>query len=284
MILLTGATGKAGSETAKALAARGVKARALVRNPEKAQPLKAAGIEVVIGDVGDAASVEKALDGAERLFVLLPNSQRQLELETGLIDQAKRAGVRHVVKMSSMEATASATAAIPKAHWASEEHLRRSGMAWTMIKPNFFMQQLLSSARSIKENKTISMPTGDGRTAMNDVRDIGAVSAEALAGKGHENKSYEITGPELLTFAQVAERFSEVLGTKISYVAADPAAYLEILKRVLPNEWHANAVAELFRGIAEGGLKRTTDTFKRLIGREPIPLVQFIRDHMTAFK
>jgi uncharacterized protein YbjT (DUF2867 family) len=284
MILLTGATGKAGGETAKALVARGAKSRALVRNPDKAAPLKAAGIELVVGDVADAACVERAMTGVERLLVLLPNSQRQLELETQLVDQAKRAGVRHVVKMSSMEATANATAAIPKMHWASEEHLRKSGMAWTMIKPNFFMQQLLGSARSIKENKSFSMPMGNGRTAMNDVRDIGAVTAEALAGSGHERKSYEITGPELLTFAEVAERFSEVLGTKITYVAADPAAYMEILKRVLPNEWHVNAVGELFRGIAEGGLKRTTDTFKKLMGREPISLTQFIRDNIAAFK
>lgn len=284
MILLTGATGKAGSETAKALAARGVKARALVRNAEKAAPLKAAGIECVIGDLTDAVSVASALAGIERLLVLLPNSQRQLELEKQLVDQAKKAGVRHVVKMSSMEATAGATGAIPKMHWASEEHIRGSGLAWTMIKPNFFMQNLLASARSIKENNSFSLPMGNGQTAMSDVRDIGAVTAEALAGKGHEGKSYEITGPELLTFAQVAEHFSEVLGRKISYVAADPAAYLEILKRVLPNEWHANAVAELFRGIAEGGLKRTTGTFAKLMGREPIALVQFIRDHIAAFK
>jgi uncharacterized protein YbjT (DUF2867 family) len=283
MILLTGATGKTGGETAKALAARGVKARALVRNAEKAAPLKALGIELVVGDVADSASVEKALAGVERVLVLLPNSQRQLELETGLVDHARRAGVRHVVKMSSMEAMADSSAAIPKMHWAAEEHIRRSGLAWTMIKPNFFMQNLLGSARSIKENKSFSIPMGNGKTAMSDARDIGAVTAEALAGKGHENKSYEITGPELLTFGEVAERFSEVLGTKITYVAADPAAYREILKKVLPNEWHANAVAELFRGIAEGGLRRTTDTFKKLMGREPISLTQFIRDHKVAF-
>ena len=214
MILLTGATGKVGSETAKALAARGMKARALVRNADKAAALKALDIDLVIGDAGDAASVSKALAGAERLLVLLPNSQRQLELETSLVDQAKRAGVRHIVKISSMEAVADATAAIPKIHWASEEHIRKSGMAWTMIKPNFFMQNFLASARSIKESKSFSMPMGNGKTAMSDARDIGAVTAEALAGKGHEGKSYEITGPELLTFAEAAERFSSVLGTQ----------------------------------------------------------------------
>ena len=80
-------------------------------------------------------------------------------------------------------------------------------------------------------------------------------------------------------------RFADASGpANISYVAADPAAYLEILRRVLPNEWHANAVSELFRGIAEGGLKRTTDTFRKLMGREPISLTQFLRDHIAAFR
>jgi uncharacterized protein YbjT (DUF2867 family) len=173
---------------------------------------------------------------------------------------------------------------IPKAHWAVEEYIRASGLAWTMIKPNFFMQNLLASARSIKESKSFSFPFGNGRTAMADCRDIGAATAEVLAGKGHEGQSYEITGPELLTFGEVAERFSEALGTKISYVPADPAAYHEILKRVLPNEWHANAVSELFREIAEGGLKYKTDTFRRLMGREPISISQFVRDHIALFR
>ena len=284
MILLTGATGKTGGETAKALAAKGVKTRALVRNAEKAAGLKAAGVEIAIGDVSDAASVRQALEDVDRLLVLLPNSQRQLELEKQLVDLAKKASVRHIVKISSMEAMASAKVPIPQIHWASEEYIRKSGLAWTMIKPNFFMQNLLASARSIKENNSFSLPMGNGKTAMSDTRDIGAVTAEALSGKGHEGKSYEITGPELLTFGQVAERFSEVLGRKISYVAADPAAYLEILKRVLPNEWHANAVSDLFRGIAAGGLEYTTDTFRKLMGREPISLTQFLRDHAGAFR
>jgi uncharacterized protein YbjT (DUF2867 family) len=182
-----------------------------------------------------------------------------------------------------MEAVAKATSPIPRIHWASEQYLRDSGMAWTMIKPNFFMQNLLGSARTIVGQKMFSMPMGNGKTGMSDCRDIGAVAAEALTGKGHEKQSYEITGPELLTFTEVAERFTEVLGTRISYVAADPAAFKQILSKVLPNEWHANAVSDLFRGIADGGLEYTTDTFRKLMKREPISLTQFIRDYRAVF-
>ncbi|MCK6370288.1 MAG: SDR family oxidoreductase [Gammaproteobacteria bacterium] len=284
MILLTGATGKTGSETAKALIAKGVKARALVRSAEKAAALQAAGIELVIGDVTDRESVRKALAGVTRLFLLMPNSQHQLELEKQVVDLAKAAGVRHVVKMSSMEAVADAASPIPQAHWAAEEYIRASGLAWTMIKPNFFMQNLLGSAKSIKEKQSFALPMGEGRTAMADARDIGAVAAEALSGAGHEGQGYEITGPELLSFHQVAERFSTVLGTKVSYIPVDPGAYHEILKKVLTNEWHANAVSALFREIAEGESPQVTDTFKRLMGRDPISLERFIRDHIGAFR
>lgn len=284
MILLTGATGKTGGETAKALAARGIKGRALVRNAEKAESLKAAGFELVVGDIADAASVEKALQGVEKVLVLLPNSQQQLTLEKQLIDLAKKAGVKHIVKMSSMEATPDTRAPIPQMHWAAEEYIRASRIPYTMIKPNFFMQNFLSSAKGIKDNKSFSMPMGEGKTAMMDTRDIGAFTAEALSGKGHENKSYEITGPELLTFHEAAARFSDVLGTKITYVPADPAVYLGILKKVLPNEWHANAVSILFGEIAAGGAAHITDNFKRVMGREPISLAQFVRDHIGAFR
>jgi uncharacterized protein YbjT (DUF2867 family) len=284
MILLTGATGKTGSETAKALIAKGVKARALVRSAEKAAALQAAGIELVIGDVTDRESVRKALAGVTRLFLLMPNSQHQLELEKQVVDLAKAAGVRHVVKMSSMEAVADAASPIPQAHWAAEEYIRASSLAWTMIKPNFFMQNLLGSAKSIKEKQSFALPMGEGRTAMADARDIGAVAAEALSGAGHEGQGYEITGPELLSFHQVAERFSTVLGTKVSYIPVDPGAYHEILKKVLTNEWHANAVSALFREIAEGESPQVTDTFKRLMGRDPISLERFIRDHIGAFR
>lgn len=284
MILLTGATGKTGGETAKALAARGVKARALVRNPEKAAGLKSLGIDVAIGDATDADAVAKALAGCEKLLLLMPNGQHQLTLEKTVIDLAKKAGVRHVVKMSSMEAVPDAKAPIPQIHWASEEYIRASGLAWTMIKPNFFMQNFLGSARSIKENGSFSLPMGNGTTAMADTRDIGAATAEALAGKGHEGKSYEITGPELLTFHQAAERFSAVLGKTVTYVPADPEVYLGILKKVLPNEWHANAVSLLFREIAAGAAAHVTDTFQKLMGRPPVSLDQFVRDHINVFR
>ncbi len=283
MILLTGITGKTGGETARQLLQKGAKLRALVRDEAKAKDLKAAGVELVVGDVSDADTVRRALKGVEKAFLTLPNGERQLEQEKQFTDLAVEAGIKHLVKMSSMEAVAHAETPIPRAHWATEEYIRASGLAWTLIKPNFFMQNLLSSAGSIRLQRRFSLPMGGGTTGMADIRDIGAVCAEVLTGKGHAGQSYEITGPEVLTFYEVADRFSAVLGAKVEYVPMPMEQFRERMTKIL-EPWHLNAVCELFREIAETGLEHTTDTFKKLIGREPKSVTQFIQDHVALFK
>jgi len=283
MILLTGVTGKTGGETARQLLQKGAKLRAIVRNEAKAAELKAAGVELVVGDVSDAETVKRALQGTEKAFLTLPNGRNQEAQEKQFTDLAVAAGIKHLVKMSSMEAVAHAKTPIPRGHWAVEEYIRGSGLDWTMVKPNFFMQNLLSSAASIKAQRRLSLPMGNGTTGMADIRDIGAVCAEVLTGQGHAGQSYEITGPEVLTFHDVADRFSEVLGVKIEYVPMPMEQFRERMKNVL-EPWHLNAVCELFREIDEIGLDHTTDTFRTLLGREPISLRQFIRDHLASFR
>jgi len=283
MIFLTGVTGKIGGETAKQLIKKGANLRALVRDEAKAADLKAAGVELVVGDIADVDAVNKGMDGAEKAFLLLPNGEQQEANEKQFTDLAVAAGVKHLVKMSSMEAVADAETPIPRAHWAVEEYIRASGIDWTMVKPNFFMQNLLGSAGSIKEQRKFFLPMGDGKTGMADARDIGAVCAEVLTGDGHIGQSYEITGPEILTFYDVADRFSQVLGEKVEYVPMPMEMFREKVAGILL-PWHLNAVCELFREIAEIGLDHTTNTFKELIGREPISCKQFIEDHVALFR
>jgi len=283
MILLTGATGKTGGETARQLLQKGARLRALVRDEAKAAKLRAAGVDLVVGDVSDADTVKRALKGVEKAFLTLPNGKTQLANEKQFTDLAVAAGVKHLVKMSSMEAVADAKTPIPRGHWAAEEYIRASGLTWTMVKPNFFMQNLLSSAATIKAQRKFFLPMGNGTTGMADIRDIGAVCAEVLTGKGHAGQSYEITGPEVLTFHDVADRFSEVLGEKVEYIAMPMDQFRERMSKIL-EPWHLNAVCELFQEIADIGLDHTTDTFRKLTGRDPIPVTQFIRDHVALFR
>ncbi len=283
MILLTGVTGKTGGATAQALLGKGVPLRAIVRNADKAAPLKAAGIELVVGDVSDPAVLARALTGVTKALMIMPNGEHQLTLEKQFIDAAKTAGVKHLVKMSSMEAVADAKAPIPKIHYAAGQYLAASGLAWTLLKPNFFMQNFLGSAGTIKEQGKFFLPMADGRTVMADVRDIGAVAAEVLTGSGHAGQAYEITGPEVLGFADAAERFTRVLGRKVEYVHVPMPAYRQTLSRFLTNEWHLNAVCELFQEIADGQDLHIADTVQKLTGKPPRSLEQFIRDHQAVF-
>lgn len=283
MILLTGITGKTGSVAARALAGK-VPLRAITRNEARAAEIKAMGIEPVIGDANDPAFVAKAAAGASKALLVLNNSAKQATIEKNFIDATKAAGVKHIVKMSSTEAVPGTKNSIPAGHVAVEEHLKASGLTWTLIKPNFYMQNLLGSARTIKANGTFAMPCGNGTTAMIDARDVGAAVAVVLSGSGHENQTYELTGPEVLTFTQAADKFSAALGKPVTYVDQPMAEYKAMLGKFLTDQWHLNAVCELFQEIAEGGLNRTTDTFRKLTGRPPISLAQFIQEHIAAYK
>jgi uncharacterized protein YbjT (DUF2867 family) len=263
---------------------RGLPLRAIVRNEEKAKAFKDGGIHLVVGDAGDEATLATAMAGITTALLIMPNSERQAALEERFVDKAKAAGVKRIVKMSSMEAVPGAKAVIPATHVRVEAYIRASGLAWTMIRPNFFMQNLLGNGRTIKDQGTFSLPCGQGKTGMSDTRDIGAVIAAVLSGNGHDGKSYELTGPELLSFADVAKRFSDVLGKPVTYIDQPMSEYHAHLSKFLTNTWHLNAVCELFGEIAQGGLNTTTDTIKRILGREPTSLKQFILDHIAVFK
>jgi len=285
MILLTGATGKTGGAVANELINKGVSLRALVRDADKAVALQEAGVELVVGDAGDRAVVAKALAGVEKATLILPNSQEQQDMEMQFVDLAVEAGIKHLVKLSSFEAVAEATSPIPALHYEVEQHIQASGLGWTMIRPNFFMQNLLPSAYTIKNEGKFFLPMGDGVTVMMDCRDIGAAMAETLVGDGHEGRSYELSGPELVTFYDVAEQLSAVLGRKIEYVNQDPAAYRERVAPFMSSEWHTDAVMYLFSEVADGVMPpKVTDTFSKLVGREPIAFKQFVRDHIGVFQ
>ena len=193
-------------------------------------------------------------------------------------------GVKRLVKVSSIEATPDATSPIPRLHLESENYIKDSGLEWTMIKPNFYMQNLLASAATIKEQGKIFLPMGEGKTGMIDTSDVGKVVAKVLSEEGHASKNHEVTGPEILSFYEVAEIFTDVIGAQIDYVDVPLPAYKETLGKFLTNEWHLNAVIDLFKGIAEGGIEEKTDTYKELMGETPKPLAKFLEEHAFIFK
>jgi len=284
MILVTGATGRTGQTAAVELARRGVAVRALVRNLDKAQALAAAGVAIAPGDANDPAAVRAALNGVDKLAVIMPNGEQQLAIEKQLTDLAVEAGVSHIVKISSMEALPTAHNPTHRMHWDSEQHIRASGIAWTMVRPSFYMQNFLSNAYTIKTESKFYYPFGDkGAAVFTDSRDAGFFAAHCLSTAGHANKSYDITSPDRLSFHEVAAVFSKVLGRPIEYVPQDPAAYKDFLGKFLSSRWHLDAVCDIFAEIAAGYVVDTTDTFQQVTGRPAVTLEQFVTEHRAVF-
>jgi uncharacterized protein YbjT (DUF2867 family) len=161
--------------------------------------------------------------------------------------------------------------------------LAASGLPYTILQPNSFHQNLLWSAATIKDQGAFYLPVGEARQSLVDVRDIAAVAVAVLTGSGHEGQTYEITGPESLSYHDVAAKLSAALGKPVNYVPVPPEAALDsMLKSGMP-EWNARAVTDLYGAFATGAYARTTDTAGRLTGKPPIPFEQFARDFAAAF-
>ena len=283
MILFTGLTGKVGAAIVELLPEFGVQARGLVRDRGKAAALEAAGVEVALGDLGDAAAVNAALEGCEQAFLLMANGPRQLELERGFIAAAQGAGLGRVVKMSATGADSASPSVLKRYHGDAEECLRASGVPYTVIRPNFFMQNLLWMAAEIGARDTFSMPMGQGRVGTIDVRDVARFVLTALTQPGHENKTYELTGPELVSFHDIARQLSAATGRTIRYIDLAPEAFRRALAQWMPDAWQVDAVAGLFALIAQGQGAVVNDVYRQGTGRAPRSLQQFFRDHAPAF-
>jgi len=284
MILMTGATGTVGSELVKQLQASGAKARALVRNRAKAASLEGAGFEVVEGDLTKPETLDVALQGVERVFLLSSPGPQMVAAEGNFVEAAKRAGVKHVVKLSAIGADADSKLIFGWWHGQIEKQLEESGMTYTHLRPNSFMQNFLGFAPTIKAHDAFYAPMKDGLSSVVDARDIAAVAKAALTEVGHENQTYVITGPEALSYTEMAEKLSGMLGRKISYVDVPPEAAKRGMMDAGMPEWFAEALNELYAAWTEGHGAIVTGVVRDVTKKEPLTFDEFARDYAGAFK
>ncbi len=216
MILLTGITGNIGGATARALLDKGVRFRALVRDPGKAAAWAEKGVELVQGDIEDAAAVKRALSGIDRALLVMPNGEHQEPAELAFTRTAKEAGLAWLIKLSSPEAVRGTTSPIPLAHIAAEDAIMASGMKWTLVRPSFYMQNFRGSVKAARATGKLSMPMGNGTVALTDNNDAGLFLAHILTDPNsaqHYSQCYDITGPDpVMTFHDVAKVIGEVIG------------------------------------------------------------------------
>jgi uncharacterized protein YbjT (DUF2867 family) len=281
MILLTGITGNIGGATARALLDKGVKFRALVRDPGKAAAWAEKGVELVPGDIEDAAAVKRALAGVDRALLVMPNGEHQEPAELAFTRTAKEAGLAWLIKLSSPEAVRGTTSPIPLAHIAAEDAIMASGMKWTFVRPSFYMQNFRGSVKAARATGKLSMPMGNGTVALTDNNDAGQFIAHILTDPNsaqHHGQCYDITGPDpVMTFHDVARTIGEVVGQPVVYDDCDPKAFQEAIRPYHRNQWHSDAVARLFAEIANGATPgHKTDTFQKIMGRPGRSLREYL--------
>lgn len=282
MILLTGITGNIGGATARALLDKGVRFRALTRDPVKAAAWAEKGVEIFRGDLEDAAAVKRALVGVDRALLVMPNGEHQERAELSFIGAAKAAGLKWILKLSSPEAVRGTTSPIPLAHIAAEDAIMASGMKWTFVRPSFFMQNFRGAVKAARATGKLSMPMGRGTIAVTDNNDAGLFIAHVMTDPDsdrHHGQCYDITGPDpVMTFDDVARILSEVIGQPVTYDDCDPKAFQEAIRPFHRNQWHSDAVAYLFAEIASGRTPgHKTDTYQTIMGRPGRSLKEFLQ-------
>ena len=283
MILVTGATGTVGGEVVRQLLAAGQPVRALVR-PGSAAPKLGNHAEIAVGDAGRPETLDAALRGIERMYLLLPMVPALRQWDAGIVLAAQRAGVRHVVKHSNMGAQDGAGTTMQRWHRAGEMLIESSGMAWTFIRPTGYMTNALGWADMIKSQGAVYAPGGDGRLAVVDPRDIAAVAVAALTEPGHEGRAYDVTGPEALSAAEQVKTISDEIGKPVTHIdIPEPAARESMISAGMPAEI-ADALTEFMTDVRAGRSATVSDAVMKVTGQPARTFAAWVREHATAFR
>lgn len=281
MILVTGATGTVGREVVIQLLAAGEQVRGMTRNPSTAK--LDARVELVKGDFAAPDTLAKAVDGVERVFSLTFGPQTGTH-ERDLAGLAKKAGVRHIVKLSAMGGDGETKNAIRKWHEQGEEAIKETGISWTVVRPGGFMSNALHWRETVRTQGKVFSNYGDGKLPSVHPRDIAAVAVRALTSDGHERKTYHLTGPEALSVGEQVDILSEVLGRRIEYVPiTDEVARKGMEKAGMP-ALLIDALIPFATFIRSGRAAEVLPTVEEVTSRPALTFLDWAREHAEAFR
>ena len=283
MILVTGSTGLIGSEVVRLLSRAGVRARALVRSPSSQPDLP--GITRVIGDLAKPGTLPSAFAGCTKVFLLVGNVENAVALQRNAIAAARAAGVTHVVKLSAFGASPHSNSLIGRFHYQIERELQETGLAWTVLMPHHFMQNLLSQARDIINEGVVYSSSGEGRIPFVDTRDIAAVAVATLTRPGHAGKKYVITGSEALSYRQATEILAQAIGRPLRFIDEPFDQARARLTGAGQPAWLVDSLLAIAAYQRAGGPTETiTTVVADLTGKPPRTFAEFARDYAAAFR
>jgi uncharacterized protein YbjT (DUF2867 family) len=283
-ILVTGATGTIGSFVIDSLLEKGADFKALVRNNDKAKSFLSRGINTSVGDFNDSASMEAALKDVDKVFLLSVTSPEIPRLQGNVARAAARMGVKHIVKLSAHGTAPDSPIGIARFHAQAEEAIRKTGVPFTFLQPQSFMQNLIFDRETIHERGEIFSHAGDGKIAMIDARDIAVAAVAALLTEGHEGQTYELTGPEAISYYDVAETVSAVLDKPVKYVPVTSVhARSSMMEAGMP-AWLVEDLVAVGLAHASGAAAEVSPDLEHLTGSKGHTIRDFIRDFKHLFE
>ena len=283
LILITGANGKVSSAVLASLKGTKHIIRAMVRTEEKAAALRATGLDVVIGDFDTPSSLGNAFEGVNTAWVLSFEGAGSALQSSNAVWAARQAGVSHIVRMSAMGTAHNAPTINSRLHAMADAELIASGIPYTILRPQFFMQNLMASAKSVANDGVIAWALGDGCISMIDVRDVGAFAARVLTSGGHVGKIYNIAGPQSINMTQVAEQLGTAIKKTVTYQPLTMDQQLAGFAQMGMDAFGLNMYKDYLTAFSDNWGDVSSSDFQNLMGKAPRSFADFACDFSAAF-
>jgi uncharacterized protein YbjT (DUF2867 family) len=278
-ILVTGATGNTAALVAAQLRQKGVAVRALVRDAKKAEALASKGVELALGDFETPASLEAALDGVTSVFLVTPPHPDASAMVDRFLAAATKSPLKpRIVRLSAIKGSDHGPTDNTRTHGRADRAIQDSGLPYVILRPNYFMQNLFGSAESILAQGMMFQGTGDGRLGFIDVRDIADVATAALLDTQWDRGIYELTGPESISYGDVAKLLGEALGREVKYVPVTPEQVRESIVKKGWGDWAAGIMADYSAAYAKGWGDFTTSFVEKIAGHPARSYATFLRE------
>jgi uncharacterized protein YbjT (DUF2867 family) len=262
----------------------GHKVRAAVRDTAKAGSLAGLGAEVIAADLDRPESLPPALAGTEKALLSTAADARQVEQHGAFIRAARTAGLKHMVRISAVGADTDSPMQICRMHATSERDMEQSGIAWSHLRPQSFMQNFFAFVATVAGQGKIYACAGRGKISFVDLRDIAALAVAALTQPGHEGKIYDVTGPEALSYEQAADKLSAITKKKIEYVDIPPEAAVQGMTGMGLPDWLARDLAAMSQLYAKGYEAEVSAHVRQVTGRDATSFDRFLADHAAIFR
>lgn len=282
-LLVAGANGLNGRLLLKQLAKNNIPVRAMVRNKDRAKDLENETMEIIEADLSNPATLDKAFDSIEQAYIVTAIHPDAAMYFSNFFQVAKKTGVKHVIKLSGLGASADSPSEILRQHHQSDEELVQSGLDFTVIQPNSFFQNILGQAKAIQRKGRFGMLLGDASQSLVDMNDVAEATVRIIQDKSHRNKIYPLTGPESISGNDMGEQLAELLEKPVRYKpVSSTLAKQEMLAGGL-HEWNANALVEIMELFATGAFAETSSDLENILDRKPNRFADFVTENRGVF-